>query len=133
MTDYDAKRPAGPVARLIATWDRHTIPDDPAAADIVYIAGPMSGIPLHNYPTFYDKARELRAQGHTVINPAELHGTDTSHDWDWYLRRDLHQLVKCNRVVLLPGWRGSRGAQLEHHVAQAIGMEITYPAEDHDA
>lgn len=49
--------------------------------------------------------------------------------WDWYLRRDLRELVKCGRIVTLPDWEKSRGAQLEHHVAQALGMEMVYPGQ----
>ncbi|AER47635.1 hydrolase [Mycobacterium phage DS6A] len=112
-------------------WLLHTnIPEDPAATGITYIAGPMTGYPDHNYPAFMAKAAELRAAGVPVINPAEFHGNDLDHPWDWYLRRDLAQLVKCARVVFLPGWRGSRGAQLEHDVAQRLGLELVYPPED---
>lgn len=128
----------GPAARLIANWQHlamlnSDIPDDPAAADIVYIAGPMTGYPEWNHPEFHAAAAVLRAKGLRVINPAELHEAEAATPWGWYLRRDLAQLVKCNRVVLLPGWHGSRGAQLEHHVAQALGMTITYPTEDTEA
>lgn len=127
---------AGPVARMIANWNHlallnSDIPDNPAGADIIYIAGPMTGYPEWNHPAFDDKAAELRAQGNTVINPAEIHAPSGDIAWDWYLRRDLVQLVKCNRIVMLPGWRDSAGAQLEHHVAQALAMQITYPTEEH--
>ncbi|PKQ59754.1 hypothetical protein B5566_02620 [Mycobacterium sp. MHSD3] len=98
-----------------------------AATEIIYISGPMSGLPEHNYPAFNAKARELRAQGHEVINPAELPEPAEEQPWDWYLRRDLAELVKCTHVVLLPGWSKSRGAQLEYGVAVQLGMHITYP------
>jgi hypothetical protein len=102
------------------------IPDDPAAAGITYIAGPMTGYPDHNWPAFNAMAARLRGAGLTVINPAELH-PDTTHDWDWYLRRDIAELVKCSRVVFLPDWFNSRGARLEHHVAAALGLDLVYP------
>ena len=94
---------------------------------ITYIAGPMSGYPEFNYPAFDAKAAELRAAGSEVVSPAELHPADPDVAWDWYLRRDLTELVKCSHVVLLPGWKASKGAQLEHHVATTLGMTITYP------
>jgi hypothetical protein len=34
--------------------------------------------------------------------------------------------VSCDRVVLLPGWRASRGASLERHIAEALGYEIVF-------
>jgi hypothetical protein len=94
---------------------------------LTYIAGPMSGYPQWNHPAFYHMAARLRSAGFRVICPAELH--EPSHDiaWDWYLRRDLAELVKCDHVVLLEGWHLSRGASLEFTVASALGMTITYP------
>jgi hypothetical protein len=109
---------------------RYTMPDDPSAAGIIYIAGPMSGKTDHNYPAFNAMAEQLRAAGHTVINPAEIH-PDTEHPWDWYLRRDLAELVKCSRVVFLDDWFISKGARLEHHVARALGLELIYPHDVH--
>lgn len=98
----------------------------------VYIAGPMTGYADHNYPRFAAKAAELRAAGWNVISPAELHPADPAVAWDWYLRRDLAELVKATHVVFLPGWERSRGARLEHQVAEALGMTIAYPGESYD-
>lgn len=110
----------------ITEWFGNGVPDDPDAAGIVYIAGPMSGQPEHGYPAFNAMAARLRAAGHTVINPAELH-PDTTHPWAWYLRRDLAELVKCSTIVFLPGWFNSKGARLEHHVASALDLKLVYP------
>lgn len=97
------------------------------APDIYYIAGPMTGYPEFNYPSFLDKAAELRSSGKSVISPAEIHPAEPLMPVDWYLRRDLAVLVMCSHIVLLPGWKNSKGAQLEHHVATALGMKIIYP------
>lgn len=99
------------------------------AKELTYIAGPMSGVPEFNYPAFAEKAYQLRQTGVAVISPHELHPADPTIPWDWYLRRDLTELLKCSQVVLLPGWENSPGAQLEHHVATALGMRIIYPGE----
>lgn len=106
------------------------IPDNPANADLTYLAGPMSGYPEHYWPAFNAMAARLRDAGLTVINPAELHpepGSTGLHPWDWYLRRDITELVKCARVVFLEGWTASDGARLEHKVAEGLGMTIIYP------
>jgi Domain of unknown function (DUF4406) len=105
------------------------IPDDPSEADITYIAGPMTSVgpPTWNYPAFIKMADRLRAHDRKVISPHELHEPDSNVKWDWYLRRDLAQLVKCNGIIMLPGWGHSRGATLEHHVAKALEMTVYYP------
>ena len=37
------------------------------------------------------------------------------------MRADLRALLGCDAVYMLPGWRGSRGATVEHAVAGACG------------
>ena len=93
----------------------------------IYIAGPMSGHPDLNFPAFHAKAAELRALGFDVVNPAEI---NIPHPGTWLdaMRADLAQLVTCDGIHLLPGWERSRGATLEHHVAQALGLRVFHPA-----
>jgi Domain of unknown function (DUF4406) len=110
-------------------WSEVAIPDWPHELGLVYVAGPMTGRPKWNYPAFEDMTTKLRDKGHKVIGPHELHKPDASVAWDWYLRRDLSQLVKCSQMVMLPGWGSSRGANLEHHVGKTLGMTIHYPGD----
>ncbi len=102
------------------------VDDDLVTREITYIAGPMTGYPEFNYPAFAAAAIELRALGHRVISPAELHPADPNVAWDWYLRRDLTELVKCSHIYMLNGWVNSKGAALEYHVASTLGMKITH-------
>jgi hypothetical protein len=92
----------------------------------VYISGPMSGLPDLNFPAFHGAAKRLRAAGHDVVSPAEMDDPEdtTEHDWGWYLRRDLKALVDCEAVVVLPGWKDSKGARLETSVAAQLGMPL---------
>lgn len=90
----------------------------------VYIAGPMTGLPEFNFPAFHAAADVWRNSGWEVINPAELDEEDTTKPWDFYLRRDLKLLVDCDAIAMLPDWELSRGAKLEHYVAQALGLSV---------
>lgn len=94
----------------------------------IYVAGPMSGIIDHNFPAFHAAAKLLRSRGFTVINPAEINAdaVDVVRPWDWYMRRDIAELVKCQTIYLLPGWEKSKGATLERHIAERLGMHIIY-------
>jgi hypothetical protein len=87
----------------------------------VYLAGPMTGIPEFNFPAFNRAAASLRASGYFVINPVEI-DSDTTGKWEDYLRKDIPQLLTCDQIALLPGWENSRGAKLEKHIADALGM-----------
>ena len=89
----------------------------------IYIAGPMSGLPDFNYPAFDAKAAELRALGFHVENPAENRAPHC-RSWLGYMRLTVAQLVTCDVVYLLPGWRYSRGACIEHQLALSLGLRV---------
>ncbi|WIE65927.1 DUF4406 domain-containing protein [Curtobacterium sp. MCLR17_036] len=93
----------------------------------LYIAGPMTGVPEFNYPAFRTAESDLRALGYDVLNPitAEQHNTTGKpQSWEWYMRHALRMVVASDGVSLLPGWSMSRGAQLEHHVATQLGLDV---------
>ena len=100
--------------------------DKPAddTEDAVYLSGPMTGLPDFNRPAFHAAAAALRAQGYVVINPAEVDlGPDAT--WSDYMRIHLAEIARrVTQVFVLPGWEGSRGAQLEVHVARSLGLPV---------
>lgn len=89
----------------------------------IYISGPMTGYPEYNCPAFNAKAAELRAQGHEVINPAEIND-GTKGTYPQWMREDIRLLIDCEAIYLLKGWEKSRGARLELDVASIIDLEI---------
>lgn len=91
----------------------------------IYISGPMTGLPDLNFPAFHEAAAKLRALGHDVVNPAELDAADAvPMAWADYMRRDIVHLMACDGVALLPGYTGSKGARLELHIAEALGLDV---------
>lgn len=110
----------------------------------VYLAGPMSGIEHHNFPAFDEAAAELRGRGYEVISPPELdsqksrdaardsHGVTDVYEfladetWGQMLARDIQIIADdgIGAVVVLPGWRRSRGARLETFVARLCDIPI---------
>jgi len=101
--------------------------------DGVYVAGPMTGYPQLNFDAFHKAAADLRAQGYTVFNPAELNvGADQSLDdrqlvWNRSMRRDIEAIVRhCDKMHLLPGWEKSKGACGELSIAHLLGMTLTW-------
>lgn len=96
---------------------------------ILYVAGPMSGLPEFNYPAFNDAADLLRDAGYSVLNPvdSEQHNhTGQPQQWQWYMRHALRMVTEADGVALLADWDKSRGAQLEFHVAGALALPC-YP------
>jgi hypothetical protein len=94
----------------------------------IYLSGPMTGVPDFNYPAFHAAAATLRRMDYSVFNPAESFAGRTDLPRETYLREDVAALANCDVVVLLPGWRSSRGATLEAAIAEACGLAVwEYP------
>lgn len=91
----------------------------------IYISGPMTGLPNLNYPAFNAAADRLRGEGFEVENPAE-NPEPACGSWAGYMRLALVQIARCDGVLLLPGWSDSKGARLELHIAQQLGLLVTH-------
>ena len=90
----------------------------------VYISGGMTGIPREQYIELFRRAEEsLRAQGYRkIVNPIRVWACR----WPWLYRivgyrltllYDLWLLMRCDHIYKLPGWRDSKGANIESCVA----------------
>lgn len=98
----------------------------------VYISGPMSNLSSEQYMEFFRRAEQsLRAQGYRkIVNPIRVWVCR----WPWVYRimervlgcdtayystllYDLWLLRRCDMIYKLPGWRDSRGANIESCVA----------------
>lgn len=98
----------------------------------VYLAGPMTGLPLHNFPAFRAYAAALRAIGHSVFSPAERDlatGFDPARsieDQGFDMRAawidNLTALQLVDAIALMPGWEDSDGAKLEQAIAGKLEL-----------
>jgi hypothetical protein len=103
----------------------------------IYIAGPMSGVEDFNFPLFFETEKALKELGYEVVNPAHNDGENLeealamagtpdkpNNSWGYYMRRDLPNVLDVDAICVLPNWRKSKGASLEVHVAEALGLPI---------
>lgn len=107
----------------------------------LYLAGPMSGVPMANAPAFADVKAELESQGHSVVTPIEVNGRVwkdlTGGEFDpadapgWedpvvrtVFAEDVRVLLQQEGIALLDGWVSSQGARIELLIAKAAGMSI---------
>jgi hypothetical protein len=110
-----------------------------------YVAGPMRGYPLFNFPAFDAATALLREQGHEVFNPAERdrekHGdgvndsatgdladiTDTGFSLRDALGADTEWICReADAIFMLDGWEKSKGATAEKALAEALGHAVVY-------
>lgn len=92
---------------------------------IVYIAGPMTGIPEYNRPAFHLAAAKIAEAGHVTLNPAVLpEGLSQGQYMDICCA-----MTRCaDAVYMLNGWELSEGAVIEHALAKKMGLFIEYQA-----
>ncbi len=107
------------------------LPIDECVDKAAYIAGPMTGQPQWNFPAFDAAKPIVKAKGYEPISPADLDraaGFDETCDKadDEFVRealkRDMNALLDCDLIVLLPGWRNSKGARAEYRLAIAAAI-----------
>lgn len=85
----------------------------------IYIAGKITGDA--NYKEkFRRTAQTLTAQGHSVMNPAELPEGMTQKD---YMSVCVTMLLAADAVCFLPDWIESKGADIEYQLAGYCGIE----------
>lgn len=91
---------------------------------MLYLSGPMTGMPNFNYDAFNEAAFVLRASGNFVFNPAECFGGAQNLPKEEYMREDIKAVLEATVVVTLVGWEKSLGALLEVEVAKACGIPV---------
>lgn len=113
-------------------------------AKVVYIAGPMTGLPQFNIPAFERQAARLRTAGYAVVSPVELDSNEIRTEalasstgampadgkiggetWGEILARDVRVIADTiDAICVLPRWYMSRGARLEVFVGLLCNKPI---------
>lgn len=89
----------------------------------VYICGPMTGLPDHNYPAFHAAEAKLLEDGYEVVSPARLDHSENKK-WSDYMRTSIRAMLDCDTICVLPGTSASKGGTLERWIASALGFDV---------
>lgn len=104
----------------------------------VYVSGPITSLTKLGEDwrlPFREAEGALRRLGFREIhNPVDIAvGVEAMCDalgrtpqYSDYMKADLEMLLKCRTILMLKGWEGSRGAQLEYQIATALHLEVMY-------
>lgn len=95
----------------------------------VYISGKITGLPVEEYEKKFQDAEELlTAVGLDPVNPVK-NGLDQESEWKSHMVRDIEMLFGCEAIYMLDNWVRSKGARIEHKIAEETDIEILYAAE----
>ena len=101
----------------------------------IYISGPIKNMTDGNMPAFDKAEKQLKEMGYETLNPHKI-GEELNirffemgkvPTYEDYLKEDIIQmLAKCEKVLVLPGWRNSKGSKLEIAIALACGIDVFF-------
>src|SRR5258705_927516 len=92
----------------------------------IYLAGPMTGKTNYNIDEFIKYKEKYINLGFNVISPTDIDNGETGKDYNYYIKHALEMFIKNNLsgIYLLPDWNKSKGAKLEKHIADVLGIKV---------
>ena len=106
---------------------------------MIYISGPIKNMTDGNIDAFDKAEKQLKELGYDVLNPHKI-GEELNIRFfemgripneEDYLKEDIIQMLsKCENVLVLPGWRHSKGSKLEIANALACGLDVFFDISD---
>lgn len=81
-----------------------------------YISMPISGHDIRKRKEYAEKVKNLllsRTIIDKVTTPFDIDDYEEDKAWEWYLARDLQVIMRCDCIIVLPGWGKSLGCKLE--------------------
>lgn len=90
----------------------------------IYISGPITGQDKEAVGRAFAEAKRVIAEaGHTPVSPTD-NGLPASAAYEEHLLADFGLLLSCDAIMLLYGWRGSKGCRMENCIASNMGKII---------
>lgn len=87
----------------------------------IYIAGPMTGYENYNRDAFFAAADNLKADGHTVLNPSVLPDGLSQAE---YMDICLAMVRSADTIFMLTGYEQSKGALAELAYAEKLEHKV---------
>lgn len=90
----------------------------------IYISLPITGqgIEAVEASVIFAKA-VIKKKGHEPVSPLDQ---DTTQDYATLMGNDIRELLQCDAVLFLDGWKESKGCRLENTAATIYGKERFY-------
>lgn len=89
----------------------------------IYISGKTEKVDINEFTSlFMSVEKKLSDDGWDAVNPIRI----CSSEWSWEkkMRRRIMELLTCDTILMLDGWKKSKSAKLEHFIALKLGMTV---------
>lgn len=102
---------------------------------LVYVAGKYTSEHAYQVDENIDKSKHLARQvsllGALGVSPHCVSGhAGGIQDYDWWIAATLKLMLRCDAVLMMEGWRDSKGSCGEHEMAFRIGMPVFYTLDE---
>lgn len=88
----------------------------------IYIAGKVTGLPIHEVTMKFGTAqKQIEEMGFIALNPLEL-VNDWKATWQNAMKICISKLATADAVVLLDNWEQSKGAKIEKQLADDLDI-----------
>ena len=96
----------------------------------IYISLPITG---HDFEEVEARsifaAGVIEKKGHEAVSPLDV-SPDPDATYAQHMGNDIAVLLECDAVVLLDGWKASKGCRLEVEAATIYGKQKFYGLEE---
>ena len=89
----------------------------------IYIAGAITGVAdyIERFNSYREAMREIFPEDE-LICPHDFVAQKTG--WISALLKCIEVLSGCDAIIMMPGWEGSRGANIEKQFALEMGIRV---------
>jgi hypothetical protein len=95
----------------------------------IYIAGKVTGLPPQEVKEKFATAQGvIEKLGFEAVNPIEV-VNNPNENWHTAMEKCLAALKQCDAIYMLPCYKDSPGADIEHKKAYALGLDVYYSLE----
>jgi len=94
--------------------------------EIVYLSGPITKN-QNASRSFSGMQRLLERRRAKVLNPMDIPPPTPDakgSDWQYYMRQAVAMMMDADKVIMLEGWRGSKGAIIEYRLAKSLDIPV---------
>lgn len=90
---------------------------------LIYISGPISGIPDYNKQPFELAKNILVDAGFKVVSPLDCIPEKANPLYVDHIKADIIGMLQCEAIAFLPGWLDSPGSKTELTIAKSLNMQ----------
>ena len=97
----------------------------------IYISLPIAHYDLEERKQYAQKIEDALSHFYEVVNPLK-NGIPEDADWRVHMKKDILDLLTCDKIFMCKGFEVSKGCKLELDVATSCGLGVVYEQSEYN-